>query len=160
MTSSATTSISPAKGPTSGVGVGADQAWIWRCETPGCCAEMGWLVDGQRLLPPNPDQGGTVDPPPRPKDCRGRGDTPAAQVWARLGLGGHAGGASVGPVGPDGNGLPCEHGDITGLLEAASDTGQLRNPHPPDSPHSPIEPRVLFSPGSVSSSDEDDAGSR
>ena len=26
------------------VGTGADQAWIWRCEVPCCCVEMGWMV--------------------------------------------------------------------------------------------------------------------
>ena len=68
------------------VGAGANRAWVWRCETPCCCAEMGWLVHERRLLPPNPDQGSTADPPPRPKGHRARGDTPSAQVWARLGL--------------------------------------------------------------------------
>ena len=55
-------------------------------ETPCCCEEIGWLVDGQRLLPPNPDRGSTVDPPPQPKSRRAQGDMPVAQVWARLGL--------------------------------------------------------------------------
>ena len=42
----------------------------------------GWAA----AAAPNHDQGGTVDPLPRPKDHRGQGDTPAAQVWTLLGL--------------------------------------------------------------------------
>ena len=67
-------------------GKGVEQRWVWVCEDPYCCTEMGWLVGGQWHLPPNPDQGGDINPPPRPMPRAPGERTPAAIVWARLGL--------------------------------------------------------------------------
>ena len=53
-------------------GKGIEQRWVWVCEDPCCCEEMGWLVGGQWRLPPNPPRGGgrarslyATPPPPR-----------------------------------------------------------------------------------------------
>ena len=105
-------------------------------------------------------QAAAATPEPRPREH----SRPPAAAQEPQGLGGHAGGIGVGPAGPNGNGLPSEHGDVASLLEAASNTGQPGHPHPPpppppDSPRSPIEPRVLFSPGRDNSTDEDEASS-
>ena len=43
-------------------------------------------MGGPWHLPPNPDQGGDVNPPPRPMPRAPGERTPAAVVWARLGL--------------------------------------------------------------------------
>ena len=59
-------------------------------------------------------------PEPRPR----RHSRPATAAQRAHGPGEHAGGASVGPAGLDGNGPPREHGDVTGLL---------RRPVTPDS---------------------------
>ena len=46
----------------------------------------GWPVGGQWHLPSNPDQGGDINPPPRPMPRAPGERTRAAAVWARLGL--------------------------------------------------------------------------
>ena len=67
-------------------GAGLDQIWVWRCVQPCCCWEQGWVVDGEHVPPPNPDNGGDVQPPRRPEGCQPRLPTPAEKVWGRLGL--------------------------------------------------------------------------
>ena len=67
-------------------GTGLDQIWVWRCVQPCCCWEQGWVVDGEHAPPPNPDNGGDVQPPRRPDGCRPGLPTPAEKVWGRLGL--------------------------------------------------------------------------
>ena len=98
---------------------------------------------------PNPDQGSTNDPPPRPKSRRAHGDTPAAQVWARPGLTEMASPAST------------ETSRASLRRPATPNSQGIRTPPPPppDSLRSLIEPRVLFSPGIDSSADEDEASS-
>ena len=44
------------------------------------------MVDGEHAPPPNPDNGGDVQPPRRPDGCRPGLPTPAEKVWGRLGL--------------------------------------------------------------------------
>ena len=67
-------------------GTGLDQIWVWRCVQPCCCWEQGWVVDGEHAPPPNPDNGGDVQPPRRPDGCRPWLPTPAEKVWGRLGV--------------------------------------------------------------------------
>ena len=43
------------------------------------------MVDGEHAPPPNPDNGGDVQPPRRPDGCRPGLPTPAEKVWGRLG---------------------------------------------------------------------------
>ena len=61
---------------------------MWICQTPCCYSEMGWKVGDEWRLPPNPDNGGDAPPPPpaRPRPKAPGELTPAAVVWARLGL--------------------------------------------------------------------------
>ena len=47
-------------------GEGVEQRWVWICQTPCCCSEMGWKVGDEWRLPPNPDNGGDASPPPPP----------------------------------------------------------------------------------------------
>ena len=56
---------------------------------------------------------------------------PPAAAQEPQGPGGHASRTSVGPAGPDGNGLPSKHGDVASLPKEASDTRQPGNRHPP-----------------------------
>ena len=125
------------------VGVGADQAWVWHRETLCCCAEMGWLVDGRRLLPANPDQGSTIDGAAAAQGPQSQGDAPPAQVWARLGLTVMASPASI------------ETSRASLRRPATPDSQGTRTP--PRSTRSPIEPRVLSSPGSDRSTEDADS---
>ena len=116
-------------------GEGVEQRWVWICQTPCCCSEMGWKVGDEWRLPPNPDKRGErPPPPPRPRPGDPGELTKATLVWARLGL-----------------------EELPSLASTETSRASLRAPKEGE-PLSPVRPRVLFDETDDSSSTSEDAG--
>ena len=115
-------------------GEGVEQRWVWICQTPCCCSEMGWKVGDEWRLPPNPDNGGVTLPPRRPRP-RDPGElTPATVVWARLGL-----------------------EEMPSQASTETSRASLRAPEE-EEPLSPLRPWVLFDETDDSSATSEDTG--
>ena len=95
--------------------------------------EQSWVVDGEHVPPPDPDNGGDMQPPRRPDGCRPGLPTPAEKVWGRLGLQAMPTPAST------------EHSRASLRSPFSQDD---ESEMPSEEPNSPIVPRNLFGSGS------------